>query len=36
MMYFMPYVFSKTLKIRIYEPKFFKLQQFECLINLLA
>jgi len=25
----MPYLFPKTLKIRIYELKFFKLQQFQ-------
>jgi len=34
--YFMPYLFFKNLKIRIYELKFLKLQQFQYLINLLA
>jgi len=29
-------IFSKTSKIRIYELKFLKLQQFQYLINLLA
>jgi len=28
-MYTIPYLFSKASKIRIYEPKFFKLQQFQ-------
>jgi len=28
-MYYMPYFFSKTSKIRIYELKFFKLQPFQ-------
>jgi len=32
----MPYIFLKTSKIRIYELKFLKLQQFQYLINLLA
>ena len=32
MIYSMPYVFSITLKIRIYELKFFKLQQFQYLL----
>jgi len=36
MVYFMPYFFSKTSKIRIYVLEFFKLQQFQYLINLLA
>ena len=34
--YFMPYLFSKTSKIRIYELKFLKLQQIKYLIHLLA
>jgi len=34
--YFMPYLFSKTSKIRIYELKFLKLQQFQYFINLLT
>ena len=34
MMYFMPYLFFKTLKIRIYKLEFFKLQQFQYLISL--
>jgi len=34
MMYFMPYLFSKTSKIRTYELKFFKLQLFQYLISL--
>jgi len=31
--YFMPYLFFKTSKIRIYKQKFLKLQQFQYLIN---
>jgi len=34
MMYFMPYLFFKTLKIRIYKLKFLKLQQFQYLVSL--
>jgi len=34
MMYFMPYLFLKTLKIRIYELEFLKLQQFQYLVSL--
>jgi len=33
-MYFMPYIFFKNLKIRIYKLKFLKLQQFQYLISL--
>jgi len=33
-MYFMPYLFFKTLKIRIYKLKFLKLEQFQYLISL--
>ena len=32
----MLYLFSKTSKIKIYELKFLKLQQFQNLVNLLA
>jgi len=34
MMYFMPYLFFKTLQIRIYELQFLKLQLFQYLISL--
>jgi len=34
MMFFMPYLFFKTLKIRIYELEFLKLLQFQYLISL--
>jgi len=34
MMYFMPYLFFKTLKTRIYKLEFLKLQQFQYLISL--
>jgi len=34
MMYFMPYLFFKTLKIRIYKLEFLKLQQFQYLSSL--
>jgi len=33
-MYFMPYVVFKTLKIRIYKQEFLKLQHFQYLIRL--
>jgi len=33
-MYCMPYIFFKTLKIRIYKLEFLKLQQFQYLISL--
>jgi len=33
-MYFMPYLFFKNLKISIYKLKFLKLQQFQYLISL--
>jgi len=36
MVYFMPYLFLQKLKIRIYELKFLKLQQFQYLFNLLT
>jgi len=34
MMYFMPYLFFKTLKIKIYKLGFLNLQQFQYLISL--
>jgi len=34
MMYFMPYLFFKNLKIRIYKLEFLKLQQFPFLTSL--
>ena len=33
-MYFMPYLFFKTLKIRSYKQEFLKLQHFQYLISL--
>jgi len=33
MMYFLSYIFFKTLKIRIYKLEFLKLQQFQYLIS---